>query len=184
MLNTEQTKGQTVFQHGQSVQTHFMQFVDHLKTKSTLPDWRMPSWASTHTQFLLDNLHSLEVIAAYTLYHDCGKPFCRTVDEDGRVHFPDHADVSRRVYLAATGDAVVAGLIGWDMAIHLSSAEEIEMRLKSMWTTADAVTLLIAALSEVHSNAKMFGGIESTSFKMKWKTIEKRGKQICKFYMP
>lgn len=70
------------------------------------------------------------------------------------------------------------------MAIHLSSAEEIEMRLKSMWTTADAVTLLIAALSEVHSNAKMFGGIESTSFKMKWKTIEKRGKQICKFYMP
>jgi len=30
----------------------------------------------------------------------------------------------------------------------------------------------------VHANASMFGGIESTSFKIKFKQISKRGKQI------
>jgi hypothetical protein len=50
------------------------------------------------------------------------------------------------------------------------------------WSAKDAITLLIAALAEVHSNASLFGGIESTSFKIKWKTIDKRGRQICKRY--
>ena len=40
--------------------------------------------------------------------------------------------------------------------------------------------LLFAALSEIHSNASMFGGIESTSFKMKWKQLNKRGNAIIK----
>lgn len=180
MLTTEQTKGQTVFQHGQSVQYHFFSLLDHLKNDSDLPGWRLPAWISTHSKHILSNLHSDETIAAYTLYHDCGKPLCRIVDSEGKAHFPDHAEVSRRTYLAATGDTVVANLIGWDMVIHTATAEEIAMRLQSVWTPKDAVTLLLASLSEVHSNARMFGGIESVSFKSKWKTIEKRGKQICK----
>jgi hypothetical protein len=36
------------------------------------------------------------------------------------------------------------------------------------------------ALSELHSNAQLFGGTESTSFKIKWKQIDKRGRAICK----
>jgi hypothetical protein len=30
--------------------------------------------------------------------HDCGKPYCITIDEDGRRHFPDHANVSRDTF--------------------------------------------------------------------------------------
>lgn len=182
MLTTEQTKGQTVFQHGQSVQYHFFSLLDHLKNGSDLPGWRLPAWISTHSKHILSNLHSDETIAAYTLYHDCGKPLCRIVDAEGKAHFPDHAEVSRRTYLAATGDTVVANLIGWDMCVHSDDAATIQFRCENTWTVQDAITLLLAALAEVHSNAKMFGGVDSTSFKIKWKTIEKRGKQICKHF--
>jgi hypothetical protein len=44
----------------------------------------------------------------------------------------------------------------------------------------EAITLLLAGLAEVHSNAKMFGGIDSESFKIKWSQINKRGKAICR----
>ena len=44
----------------------------------------------------------------------------------------------------------------------------------------EAISLLLVALSEIHANAEMFGGIESTSFKIKWKQIDKRGNAICK----
>lgn len=43
-----------------------------------------------------------------------------------------------------------------------------------------AVALLLTGLAEVHANASMFGGIESTSFKIKWKNLDKRGRAIAK----
>jgi hypothetical protein len=42
----------------------------------------------------------------------------------------------------------------------------------------EAISLLITGLCELHSNAQMFGGIESTSFKIKWKHLSKMGKRI------
>ena len=66
------------------------------------------------------------------------------------------------------------------VVIHTATAEEIDKKLEEDWTEQDACTLLLAALAEIHSNAKMFGGIDSTSFKMKWKQLDRRGKQICK----
>jgi hypothetical protein len=36
-------------------------------------------------------------------------------------------------------------------------------------------------LCEIHANADMFGGINSTSFKIKFKQINKRGKAIINF---
>ena len=182
MLTTEQTKGQTVYQHGLSVQNHFLDLLGHLKFDYDLSDWRLPSWLNDFKNQILSNLHSEEVISAYTLYHDCGKPFCRIVDIDGKVHFPNHAEVSRETYLTATGDLIVSNLIGWDMVLHTEPADSIQMRLESIWTIKDAITLLLVALSELHSNSKLFGGIDSISFKSKYKNLDRRGKQICKFY--
>ena len=181
MLTTEQTRGQTIYQHGLSVQQHLFDLISHLKTDSDLSDWRLPSWLLDFKEQILANLHSEDVLAAYTLFHDCGKQFCRIVDIDGKVHFPNHAAVSRETYLKASGDLIVSNLIGWDMVLHTESSEEISMRCK-IWSIQDAITLLVVALSELHSNSKLFGGIESVSFKSKWKHLERRGKQVCKHF--
>lgn len=114
----------------------------------------------------------------YQVFHDCGKPLCRTVDEHGRQHFPGHAEVSRRTWIECSdgspGAMHVADLIGMDMDIHLMTAsgiEEFSMRPQAM-------ALLLTALCEVHSNSQMFGGIDSPGFRMKYKKIDRFGARI------
>jgi len=116
------------------------------------------------------------------VFHDCGKPLCKTMDESGRSHFPNHAKVSKKVFLTHSDNTVVANLIGWDMVIHKYSANEIKDMLENHWTKKDAYTLILSSLSEVHSNANMFGGIESNSFKSKYKKIQRRCNQILNYY--
>jgi len=111
----------------------------------------------------------------YTLYHDCGKPYCLTYDENGKRHFPNHAEKSYQTWLSVDGDPQVAKLIKLDMVIHTLKADEVDDFIKH----PEAITLLLAGLAEVHANAKMFGGMDSTSFKIKWNQINKRGKAIC-----
>ena len=110
------------------------------------------------------------------MYHDLGKPFCRTVDENGKQHFPNHAQVSEKIWLENGGDVQVGRLIGMDMDIHTIKAVQVP----EFASRPEAISLLLTGLAEVHSNAKMFGGIESTSFKIKFGQIEKRGNAIIK----
>src|SRR3546814_7069686 len=79
-------------------------------------------------------------------------------------------------WLAAGGDPEIGDLIGMDMDVHLLKGDDVE----SFSKRPQARALLITALSEVHANASMFGGIESTSFKIKWKHLDKRGKAILR----
>jgi hypothetical protein len=180
MLNCPQFASQSVYQHGQSVLSSYRSILDHLDTGSDISGFRIPDWLLAHREQILASLHPFDDVARYLLYHDCGKPFCR-VEEDGKVHFPNHAEVSRQIYLAATGDELVSDLIGHDMVIHVASSVDLEGFL-AKWTARDACTLLLAALSEIHSNAFATSGIESTNFKMKWKNLDRRGRQIMKFY--
>lgn len=174
MQTCEQTAGQNVYQHGVSVYQYFTQIVN-----GETQHMRIPDWFVKHRMKIIDNLHTNQVIHDYTVYHDCGKSYCRIVDNEGKVHFPNHAEVSKKTYLDATGDCIVANLIGNDMVIHTASADEIN---HMKWSICDAMTLLVAALAELHSNARLFGGIESISFKSKWKNLDRRGKQICKTF--
>ena len=61
-----------------------------------------------------------------------------------------------------------------DMDIHTLKSKNIQ----EFTGRSEAVPLLITGLCEVHANASMFGGIESTLFKIKWKQISRRGKKI------
>lgn len=181
MLRCQQTQGQSVYQHGQSVCTYFFDIVDHIKGLHKLDGhWKIPDWVSDYGESLVENLHDENTIRQYTLYHDCGKPYCRVVDGAGAVHFPDHVEVSKHIWECVGGDKVVGNLIGEDMAIHTGTADEISHKIQKEWSVKDASTLLIAALAEIHSNARMFGGVDSVSFKIKWKNLDRRGKQICK----
>ena len=117
------------------------------------------------------------------MYHDCGKPYCRSVDTEGKTHFVNHAAVSRETYLTKVSDnVVIANLIGWDMVLHTCTGEELHKYMTEVWTPKDAFTLLITAFAEIHANASMFGGIESLSFKIKYKHLCKQGKRMVGFY--
>lgn len=108
--------------------------------------------------------------------HDCGKPLCLTIDDEGKRHFPNHAKISYDVFKSLFEDEIAADLILHDMDIHLLKADGIEEFSKN----PNCLTHLIIGLAELHSNANMFGGIDSTSFKIKYKCLDSRGKQILK----
>lgn len=173
MFACEQTSGMNMIQHGASVYEFFNDLKDHVTKGTPLRnEWKLPEWASDAK--LWSKLLDSQVVEEYQLFHDCGKPFCRTVDDEGKQHFPDHAATSEKIWREIGGDEQVAKLIGMDMDVHLLK----DAGIAEFAGRVEAATLLVTGLAEIHSNARMFGGIDSTSFKIKWKHIDKRGKKI------
>lgn len=184
MLRCEQSEGFTVYQHGQAVAENMRVLRHHLDRTYNLPErcWRLPRCFEKYGPRILANLHTEEISHLYGLYHDCGKFYCATTDPTtGQIRFPNHADVSRIVWESVGGDPVVGRLISWDMALHVATSQEIEQLLHE-WTIEDSMTLIVAACSEIHANAMMFGGLDSVSFKMKFKHLERRSNQVCRFW--
>jgi hypothetical protein len=184
MLKCEQTEGQSVFQHGQAVAETINLLISSLKANTRPPEghWRLPDWFYDYRVQILKSMHPEEIVQLYAMYHDCGKPFCIEYDLTGKRRFPNHAEISKKIWNSVGGNELVGKLIGEDMVIHTCTASDIAVKLSSEWSCQDSITLLIASLAEIHANASMFGGIESTSFKIKYKKVEQRGLQICKHW--
>lgn len=176
MQACEQTAGQSILDHGLSVWEQMQKL-----TNGETSGMRLPQWYTQYKDQILSSIHPLPILQQYATYHDCGKPYCLEIDADGKRHFPNHAEISRQTYekhFGTEGDhAIIAELIGLDMICHTENAEQIAGRNLS---DATLCSLLLAALAEIHSNAAMFGGIESTSFKIKFKKLEKTGNRLCK----
>ena len=172
MIDTPQTNTQNVLEHGISVAKHFNQLM-----KGDTNNWKLPTWFTDNKDFIFNNLHILEDIKEYHVMHDCGKSYCMTIDEQGKRHFSNHAQVSFDTFSKISDNKVVADLILKDMVFHTIKADEVEDFVKNN-SIQTVLTLLVTALCELHSNATMFGGIESTSFKIKYKQLDKRGKQV------
>lgn len=171
MSSTQQTSTQSVLDHGLSVWS----FSERL-LKRDIEGMKLPSWFIENYDMLLSNLHTLEIHEEYNVMHDCGKPYCLEIDSEGRRHFPNHAAVSERTYRSLPNHKdEVARLIGLDMLLHTATADEVNSMKLSI---KDAFTLIVTAFAEIHSNASMFGGIESISFKSKWKKLDRRGKML------
>lgn len=175
MKSTLQTESQSVYEHGVSVKEHIFELISFLKTGQISDGWRLPQWIFDYRKQILASLASEEIIEEYTIFHDCGKAYCLTIDDSGKRHFPNHAEKSYETWLKVGGNHQAAKLMKMDMIIHTMKAADIDEFIKH----SEAITLLLAGLAEVHSNAKLFGGIESESFKIKWSQINKRGKAIC-----
>lgn len=175
MKDCEQTQGQSVLQHGQSVKNYLFDLLNHLRNQEPLKyQWILPEWLLQNKDLILNSLPDDSTLELYTTYHDCGKPFCITIDEEGRRHFPNHAEVSYQIFTQVFNNRIAAELIRHDMDIHLLKSDGVEKFCQNPY----ALTLLLTGLAEIHSNASMFGGINSTSFKIKHKCITQRGKQI------
>jgi hypothetical protein len=177
MLSTPQTDTQNVLEHGISVNKYFNDLTNDVKL-----DWKLPTWFQTNKEFILKNLHSKEDIKEYQIMHDCGKPYCITIDEEGRRHFPDHANVSRDTFSKISNNKIVADLISKDMVFHTIKADKVEEFFNSN-SLQTVLTLLVTSLCELHSNASMFGGSSSQSFKIKYKQLDKRGNQVLKLIL-
>jgi hypothetical protein len=172
MRATKQAQNQTIVQHGLSVWKHTRSLI-----QGNTEGFRLPQWYLDHKEEILDNLHDYKTIKHYNIWHDMGKPYCRTIDDEGKQHFPDHANKSAEIWNELFPDRPVIGnLIKHDMKFHLSTINDI---LECKLSPSDLCTLMITALAELHSNATMFGGITSTSFIIKWKKLDKLGKKIC-----
>lgn len=191
MEECEQTEGQSVLAHGRAVWAKLSQLLEWIRdpNRGELKGWRLPSWLEEHGERLVADMEAAGItdwmLERYTTLHDCGKPYCLEVDEEGRRHFPNHAEISQSTYLGiVTGgddgrpvseaERTIAELILSDMDVHLLRGEDVEAFAKKELAPA----LLLTALAEIHANADMFGGTESVGFKSKWKHIDRRGRAI------
>ena len=117
--------------------------------------------------------------------HDCGKPDVFELDNKGQPHFSDHANASQKVYRnVVTGhedlfvdNAKIEYLITHDMDLQTINVKPDS----DFFSTEFAMAQILACLAEITANASMFGGIESTSFKIKFKRVERRGKMFFEF---
>ena len=177
MSNCEQKKGQSVLEHGRAVKEKLFEAISYLRGETSLHrNWKIPNWLEENKDLFLENLPSDETLDLYTVYHDCGKPYCLEIDTEGKRHFPNHSEVSYHTFIQHFDDRVAAELIRRDMDIHLLKSDGVPRFSQHPY----ALTLLLTGLAEIHANAQMFGGTESTSFKIKWKSLNQRGKQIIK----
>lgn len=176
MKSCLQTEGMTVLDHGKSVARYYRDLINIIKNPNHEPkfNWKLPDWI--FDPILINSILPLRETFVYQIFHDCGKPFCLEIDENGRRHFPNHAEISEQIWISLFGESDISWLIRHDMDIHLAKAKDAEY----IASTKYWATQLLTGLAELHSNADMFGGIESTSFKIKYKAINKIGKNLLK----
>lgn len=184
MEGCEQAPGQDLLAHGLAVRDHLRSLVALLAGAGPLEGaiapsgigWRLPAWVAVHRQSLVAELASARVMDRYTTMHDCGKARAdRARQPDDPRRFPDHAAHSAAVWAGLGGDPEVGALIAADMDLHTLAPAEVA----GFAARAQAPVLLVAGLAELHANAGLFGGTDSTSFKIKSKFLERRGRAVC-----
>lgn len=179
MLGCMQFGTLNVLEHGRMVTEAFEVLLAALQSGQAPAGWRIPAWLIDAPELFVSRLLDRLCLYNYQRYHDCGKPLCRELDDQGRAHFPDHARYSEAAWLAVGGDEITGRLIGLDMAIHLASAEDIP-RLAAL---PEAASLYLTALAEIHANAEMFGGLRSASFLAKAKHLDRRGRRLYNVWL-
>lgn len=182
MIDTDQTQGQNILEHGTNVWSYTKKILN-----KDLINIKVPTWLIENYDLILENLFDYDIIKLYNVYHDCGKPYCKVI-KDEKVHFPNHAEISSEIFkniffefMDVEKLNVISELIKNDMILHTSTSDDIKNIICSTkFPKKFACTLLVTALSELNSNSKLFGGTDSISFKMKWKKLDRRGKMLLK----
>lgn len=179
MKSTPQCEGLDVFEHGLKVQEKYsyLRLYFNLKTDEDpydIPDELFTWYWKNHYKIL-----PLGFMSSYHVMHDCGKPLCIIHDDEGRRHFPNHADISAEQYgLIYPNNHIVKQLIKMDMDFHTKKGDD----LVQLWKHELAPSLYITAWAELFANADMFGGASSTSFKIKKKQLMNALKKYNQLY--
>ena len=177
MENCFQTSGQNMLQHGLAVRDRLFDLIEVTKGHQGKFEWILPEWWSSEAPKLLPLLEDSYILEQYATWHDCGKPLCLQIDEQGKRHYPNHAQASANLFRELyPGHDRAASLIEHDMDFHLLKFDGV----KWFCSNPQAATLMFAALAEIHSNMEMFGGPESISFKIKWKAFRRLGQSAVR----
>lgn len=173
-----QNKEMSMYDHGLDVRSWYSDLRESILGSSPLQkNWRLPKWISSLSKERVLSIDDF-LMGIYQIFHDCGKPLCRTVDDAGKQHFPNHSQVSRERWLECSDSSPesdqIADLIGMDMDIHLLGSSGIQ----EFAQRPQAIPLLLTGLAEIHSNSVMFGGLDSPGFKIKFKRLDRLGSRI------
>lgn len=166
MQACEQAPGLNMLQHGRLVHEHYKQLLSELESGT--------HECSKLYQKLKHNLPPPSVLERYHVYHDCSKHLCLAIDENGKRHFPNHAEVSAQQYSHLfPEDGLIIGLIRRDMDFHTLRGDD----LLRLWKSPFAPILYFTAWAEINANAEIFGGRESQSYKIKKSRLIQAGKK-------
>lgn len=167
MKNCFQFENMNMLEHGQEVHKAY-----ELLLKEGFDGIDNELW-----QWLLDNQYDKEIMKNYHIYHDCGKPACRVLDDEGRQHFPNHAQHSYFLHQQTFDLSKASEMIRLDMHFHQLKADDLSAWLKTLNDELMA-SLYLSALAEINANSIMFGGTDSTSYKIKKKQLLKAARKI------
>jgi hypothetical protein len=171
MLDCYQFKDMNMLEHGQMVHEYFIDLHGLLANRPTKFQWDIPEETQNQLASMFKDVLLIPQVKDYHLFHDNAKFESKYIDEDGKQHFPDHALNSYNRWLSCGGDGITAYLILNDMYYHITKPNCVTL-------ITYGATLLWTAWAEVHANAEMFGGVESTSFKIKKKHLIKVTKKV------
>lgn len=176
MLECEQRKNLCVLGHGKNVHKNYRKILRQLKDRRNFyPVFDLPEWNPDVVQFILKNQLRFQDVREYQIFHDCGKPYCRSVDFDGKVHFKDHEKVSAKVARLVKFNPIVISLIENDMLFHRENFSDITENNVKLHCT-----LALTAIAELYENSVTF---EEISFKIKKKKIFNNIKKMVSKYM-
>lgn len=179
MKSCEQAHGLSIYQHGLDVANRYRDLSSFLQlaVKGNY-EWSIPEASIIQLHLIAKHALDPKEARTYHVFHDCGKPSCIEIDENGRRHFPDHAKKSTEIYCQLfPEDTRIAKLISKDMLCHTLKGDEAEEFAKDLL----APTLILTAWSELHANAEaLFGGFNTDSFKIKRKALTKITAKIYK----
>ena len=166
MKNCYQFKDINIHEHGLMVNTEYLKILLQLE-KGEVP-LGMPEQILTVYKNNWRTLIDYEIMKCYQIWHDCGKPYCKIIDEEGKQHFPNHTQKSYEIFKEVLPHLKIEQyLILHDMDYHVLKIED----LKELSESEYGFSLYLTAWAEILANSSMFGGIDSVSFKIKKKKL-------------
>lgn len=178
MRNTYQFENIDMIKHGEMVYEQYQKLIHAIENKN---EQYFKDIGFTFDWEFIENLYSyqydIDTMKSYQIYHDCGKHLSKTTDENGKIHYPNHAQHSSDLYGEYFDNTVAQDLILKDLNFHTFKSEEMCEWLKNE-SPKTLASLYLTALSEILANSSMFGGITSESFKIKRKRLIQHGKKL------
>lgn len=178
MKNTYQFKNIDMLKHGEMVHDEYIKIMNAIKSNSVDELKNMCidlSMEDLHQ--LYNNQYNIDIMSNYHIYHDCGKHISKCIDENGKVHYPDHAKHSSNLYFEYFDNEMVKDLIFKDMNFHNLKNEEL-MNWITIENKVTVCSLYLSAWAELLANSELFGGKDCDSFKIKRKKLLKSFNKI------